>query len=114
MRKIDLHKGILIIILLFATANLFSQEKCSTAVISHRIDSICKANDVKLCIMHQINGPDWIVESGNFRFDDCFLIINEKHYFDLTKLIHFYIDDYYGLFRKSGKALFVDFQYFNR
>jgi len=96
--------------ILFYSFNTFSQQNCSTAVISQRIDSICRANDVKSCMVI----PD-IVMSGsktnNFRFDDCFFIVNGKYFYDLTKLKYFYIDkNFRPILRPGERVLVIYFQ----
>jgi hypothetical protein len=89
---------ILTAICLFAFG-AYSQNKASAALIAQRIDSVCKANKIKLCSVYYrypfTSGSISIVETGtyvydkNFRFDDCFLIVNNQYYYDLTKLIYF-------------------------
>ncbi len=101
-----------ILILIVSSLSLSGQNKCATAVISQRIDSICKANKISSCEVF-FNYPTTfdgnstgiafrLMSSGVFKFDDCFLIVgdSDKCYFDLSKLVDFHFffkNKYWGI-----------------
>lgn len=90
-----------------------AQEKCPTAALSERIDSICKANNLNYCQVYfywnnDIGITDKKNYSGKFRLDDCFLIINENHWYDLSKLIDFNV--YVNPKEPEKRVLYVKFQ----
>lgn len=90
-----------------------AQQKCQTEELSERIDSICKANNLNYCEVyfywnHDSGISDMKRQSGKFRLDDCFLIINENHWYDLSKLIDFNV--YVNPKEPEKRVLYVKFQ----
>jgi hypothetical protein len=98
--------------LLLNSINSFSQQRSYIATISHRIDSICMANDVKYCQVNYNEASNGnVIRNGKLRLDDCFLIIDDIYYYDLSKLVDFYIGMSYGsFFEGRKKALIISFQ----
>jgi hypothetical protein len=92
MRTIRKFIWITAVMVLFNSYNSYSQEKCCTSVISHRIDSICKANNVKYCDPNPNLSWQMVQKKLTFKLDANFLIFDEKYYYDLSKLRYFYID----------------------
>lgn len=95
-------KKIITILFVILAVNVQGQNHCATKCISERIDSICKAQGITMCEVYfytRNGGSDYIsrvdhdiITEGTFRLDDCFFIVNEGRYFDLTKLLNFIID----------------------
>lgn len=92
-------KKIITLLFVIVTINLQGQNQCATKYVSQRIDSICKAKCITNCevFYYTRNGGSDILSyidhriliDGTFRLDDCFFIVNDNFYFDLSKLLNF-------------------------
>lgn len=93
-----MKKIILFITILLIGYNVYSQDSAVSKRLSLQLDSICKANNIKLCsIYFRTGGEDkdsnrFDSKNTGFRFHDSFLIINDLTYYNLDKLIFFKLD----------------------
>lgn len=95
-------KKIITLLFVIVAINLQGRSQCATKFVSQRIDSICKAKSITNCEVYYYTrngGSDYIsfvdhkkITDGTFRLDDCFFIVNEDGYFDLSKLLNFTFD----------------------
>ena len=91
-----MKKILLILIVCFIGLNLFSQSECNTSEMANKIDSICTANNIKLCTIYLKQGSENTYSSyGNylseFKIDKYFIVIENKYYYNLSKLLIFNI-----------------------
>jgi hypothetical protein len=104
-----MKKIFILLLFILIEFSVYSQCKCNTDCMSHRIDSLCKAKNVSYCeIFYNSNDGSSIKSSkGIFKFDGCFLIVNER-YFNLSKMISFSFN--VDSVKPSNNRLYIVFQ----
>jgi hypothetical protein len=95
-------KNFTLIIILSLGFTVYGQDNCSYKQIIAKIDSISKAKDTeigKVKILFVTNTFDKtdtdaksLTKESRFHFDGQFLVIEDK-YFNISKLLYFYIKD---------------------
>jgi hypothetical protein len=102
-----MKKFIILTLLMIAAFNTQAQQ-CNSKCISHKIDSVCKANNITKCIatLYLPANEKPQVALGKFTFDECFFIVDNTYYFDLSRLLGFSVTN--DLFSRN-KTLQISF-----
>jgi len=95
-----MKKILFVLLFVIVQLNVYSQKKCPTECISSRIDSICKLKNVSDCevYFYYLDRDTYknneiysrSQDKGKFLLVDGFLVVNDVYY-DLSKLVNFYI-----------------------
>lgn len=95
-------KNIVLIVSLSLGFTVYGQDNCSEKQLIAKIDSISTAKSAEtggVYILYVTNTfdktatrPQRLTKDGKFHFDGSFLVIDDK-YFNINKLLYFYIND---------------------
>jgi hypothetical protein len=95
-------KHIFVLFVLVVGLNAYGQDDCNSKKMITTIDSISRAENIKLgevkilFVTNTFDKTDTdlksLTKAGKFYFDGQFLVI-EKKYFNINKLLYFYIKD---------------------
>jgi len=95
-------KALVLISILSLGSNVFGQDNSSFKEMIAKIDSVSNANSIKygrVKILNVTNSFEKtttrdksLTEASEFHFDGQFLVIENK-YFNLNKMLYFYIED---------------------